>query len=156
MNKRVDPKDFLIGFLTCGLAMLFINAVSAPSHYGYLDDPNSPYWKTFVRLDGRNINLASDWVHPSAITAENVIVNNVAQAKILDLTPAVTAGEVSDLISDRPSTPIFTISSILGHVEVPYFYNWVVLSATESLVDASAGLWIGLNGEQRRVVHVDG
>ncbi len=129
------------GFLSCVLVMItFLLFLNASSQYGWWTDERSPANKLFVRLDGSNMHLAGDWIHPGTITSENIVVNNVAQAKVLHVTPTLSASEQSTLAAERPNGAIFQAGSsglVLGHIEtdgdgIPWFYEWSIADATTS------------------------
>ncbi len=129
------------GFIDCLLAtIIFLLFLNASSQYGWWTDERSPANKLFVRLDGSNMHLAEDWVHPGTISMQNAIIANAAQAKIVHVTPALTASEQNTLSTERGNGAIFqaggsTIS--FGHIEIdsdglPYFYQWQIADATVS------------------------
>lgn len=137
------------GFIDCLMVtIIFLLFLNASSQYGWWTDERSPANKLFVRLDGSNMHLAGDWVHPGTITSENIVVNNVAQAKVVQVTPALSASEQSTLATERPNGAIFQVGPVdisYGHLETDvdgsWFYQWQLASATESQA-ATTGLKI--------------
>ncbi len=134
--------------------MLFLGATFAPSEWGTWDSPYGPAYKKYVRLDGSNLNLAaSEWVHPGTITLANVVASGAAQAKILHVTPALTASEQNTLSTERGNGAIFQAGGSpisFGHLEIdtdgsPYFYQWQVADATVS-ADATDGFKVTIAG----------